>query len=242
MEKTMEGIDLKSYFKKLLDNWLIILLCCVIGVSGAFVYSAFFATPMYSSKITVSVNNSDWTSGVNINDIQTTLKLVESCVIVLEHDEMAEKVSKKIEDQTGDKFSVASVKGALSFSQKGETNFIDVIARTTDPELSALLCNTVAAEAPELIVRNVAGIQVSVIEENGAKVNENPVSPNTAKNMVLGFIIAFAVSCFAILMIMYFDNTVSDGEIIREKYGISVLGTIPNFETSSKRKHYGYSN
>ena len=38
---TMETIDLRDYFGRLLKNWLIIALCCVIGISFAFIYSEF---------------------------------------------------------------------------------------------------------------------------------------------------------------------------------------------------------
>ena len=237
----MENFDLKAYFKRVLDNWLIILLCCIIGASGAFAYSAFVATPMYSSKVTISVNNTDWTSGVNINDIQTTLKLVESCVLVLEHDEMIEKVATRLEEQTGEEFTAKEIKAAISYSQMGESNFIEVVSKTDDPELSALVCNIVAAEAPDMIVRNVAGIGVSILEEDGAKVNPVPVSPNVVKNVALGLIVSFAVSCFVILIIMYFDNTIPDGEVVKEKYGLSVLGTIPNFESAARKRRDGYS-
>ena len=237
----MESFDLKAYFKRVLDNWLIILLCCIISASGAFAYSAFVATPMYSSKVTISVNNTDWTSGVNINDIQTTLKLVDSCVLVLEHDEMVEKVAAKLEEQTGEDFSAGSLKSAISYSQMGESNFIKVVAKTDNPELSALICNIVAAEAPDMIVRNVAGIGVSIIEEDGAKINPAPVSPNVVKNVALSLVVAVAVSCFVILMIMYFDNTIPDGEAIKEKYGLSILGTVPNFESAVRKRRDSYS-
>ena len=236
----MESIDLKAYLKRLLNNWLIILLCCIIGGSAAFVYSKFFATPIYSSKVTISVNNSDWTSGVSINDIETTLKLVESCVFVLEHDEMAEKVSQSIYEQTGKIYSVGSIKGSLSFSRTGNTNFIKVVARSKSPEFAALLCNTVAAKAPDIIVRNVAGIQVTVLEEDGAKINAFPVSPNVRKNVTIGLAISFVFACLIVLLLMFLDNTVTEVDVLKEKYGLSVLGVVPNYGAASKKKRYEY--
>ena len=98
----MESIDLKVFFNKLLKNWLIIVLCCVIGASSAFIYSEFFATPMYMSKIKMSVKSSDWESGVSISGIETTLKLVENCLVVLEDDITAELVVDVLEEETGE--------------------------------------------------------------------------------------------------------------------------------------------
>ncbi len=230
----MESIDLKVFFNKLLKNWLIIVLCCVIGASSAFIYSEYFATPMYMSKIKMSVKSSDWESGVSISGIETTLKLVENCLVVLEDDITAELVVDVLEQETGEKYSTGFVKGAVSYSQIGESNFIQVTAKTADPELSALICNAVAAKAPQVIVDSVANIQIDTLDN--AKVVYSPYSPNTSKNIAIGGILGVVLVCVVLFLIVLFDNTVSDEAKIRERYDISVLGVIPNNEGGVKKK------
>ncbi len=230
----MEHIDLKAYIGKLLKNWLIILLCCIIGVSSAFIYSECFATDMYMSKIKMSVKSSDWNSAVSATSIETTLMLVEGCLIVLEDDVTAEAVAEVLEQETGEEYSVGFIKGSVSFSQIGESNFIEVSARTTDPELSALICNAIAAKAPEIIVGSIANIQVNTLDD--AKISEAPYSPNTMKNVILGFIISFVLVCLVIFLMLYFDKTISDENKIKERYDISILGVVPNFEAETQKK------
>ena len=230
----MESIDLKVYFNKLLKNWLIIVLCCVIGASSAFIYSEFIATPMYMSNIKMSVKSSDWESGVSISGIETTLKLVENCLVVLEDDITAELVVDVLEQETGKKYSTGFVKGAVSYSQIGESNFIQVTAKTADPELSALICNAVAAKAPQVIVDSVANIQVDTLDN--AKVVYSPYSPNTQKNIAIGGILGVVLVCLVLFLIVLFDNTVSDESKIRERYDISVLGVIPNNDGDMKKR------
>ncbi len=230
----MEYIDLKLYFTKLLRNWVVIVLCCIIGVVSAFIYSEFFATPYYSSRIKIGVYNSDWTSEqANSGDIDTSLKLVKNCMVVLKDDIMAESIIEVVESETGEKYSVSQIKRALSYSQVDETQWIEVVARTTDPALSVLLCNAVAAKAPSIITDSVANIQIKNL--GVAKQNNVPVSPNTTKNMMLGFVVAFVLVCFVMFVFMVFDNTVSGEDKIKQRYNLSVLGVVPNMGNTNRR-------
>ena len=230
----MDYIDLKLYISKLLKNWIIIALCSIIGVSVAFIYSKFFATPIYASSVKIGVFNSDWGTSVSVNDIETTMKLIENCIVVLEDDVMAEAIVEVVKEETGKSYSAAQVKAALSYSQMGESQYLRVQAKTTDPELSALLCNALVARAPDVLVDSVANIQIKNLGE--AKVNKNPVSPNTTKNVIVGFLVALIGICFIIFLFVFFDNTVSSEEILKEKFDLSVLGVLPYTGTTPKRK------
>ena len=230
----MDYIDLKLYVSKLLKNWLIIVLCSIIGITSAYIYSEYFVTPIYSSQVKIGVFNSDWTNDVSVSDIETTLKLIENCVVVLEDDKMAESIVEVVKEETGKQYSAGQIKSALSYTQIGESQWLLVQAKTTDPELSALLCNALIAKAPELIVDSVANIQLKNLGE--AKVSRTPISPNTTKNMILGFLVAFVGVCLVIFLFVFFDNTVGNEEILKERYDISILGVIPYTGLSSKPK------
>lgn len=230
----MDYIDLKLYISKLIKNWLIIALCSIIGMAAAFIYSEFFATPIYSSSVKVGVFNSDWSTDVSANDIETTLKLIENCLVVLEDDVMAEEIIEVVKQETGKTYSVGQVKSALSYSQIGDSQWLRVQARTTDPELSALLCNALIARAPEVIIESVANIQMRSLGE--AKVNMTPVSPNTTKNVLVGFMVAFVGICLIIFLFVFFDNTVGNEEVLKEKYDIAILGVVPHINPHVKNK------
>ena len=147
---------------------------------------------------------------------------------------MAEAVIDVVKEETGKTYSVSQVKSALSYSQIGESQWLTVQARTTDPELSALLCNALIARAPEIIVDHVADIQMKSLGE--AKVSRTPVSPNTTKNVIVGFLVAFVGICLVIFLFVFFDKTVSSEEMLKEKFDLSVLGVIPYVSSHQKTK------
>ncbi len=232
----MEYIDLKAYVEKLLKNWLIIVLCCVIGVSAAFIYSEFFATRMYQSSVKMSVRESDWSQGITNSGIEVAGEMIENCFVVLEDDIMFEKVAKTVNEEMETDYSAGQIKNWVSYSRVGESVFFKVNVRTPDPELSAVVCNAVVALAPEMIVEYVANIPVIPVDD--AKINYNPVSPNTSKNVILGFLVAFVLVCGVIFLFVYFDKTVSDEEKLKERYDISILGVIPDVNSCSKKYSY----
>lgn len=232
----MEYIDLKAYVEKLLKNWLIIVLCCVIGVSAAFIYSEFFATRMYQSSVKMSVRESDWSQGITNSGIEVAGEMIENCFVVLEDEVMFDRVAKTVNEEMETDYSAGQIKSWVSYSRVGESVFFKVNVRTPDPELSAVVCNAVVALAPEMIVEYVANIPVIPVDD--AKINYNPVSPNTSKNVILGFLVAFVLICGVIFLFVYFDKTVSDEEKLKERYDISILGVIPDVNSSSKRYSY----
>ena len=231
----MDYIDLNIYVSKLMKNWVIIALCSVIGIAMAFIYSEFFATPVYASSVKIGVFNSGGGESVTANDIETALKLMENCLVVLEGDVMAESIVETVKQETGKVYSVAQVKNAFSFSQIGESQWLRVTAKTGDPELSALFCNALAAKVSEVIVDNVANVEIRNLGE--AKVSSVPVSPNTAKNVVVGFLVAFVGICLVIFLFVFFDKTVSSEEMLKEKFDLTVLGVVPYVSPRQKTKN-----
>ena len=237
----MEYIDLKDYLKRLLDNWIIILLCCIVGATATFVYSKYVATPIYSSTVKIGIYNSDWSNkNSNMNDIQASLGLIETCGVVLRDDVMADAVSQALKEEAGVDVSSQKIKSSLSISQIDESQWMKVESRTDDPKLSALICNAVAAKAPVIITENVANIEIKSLGQ--AHVSEKPVSPNVASNVVIGFLVVLVLACFVVFLVEFFDNTIRDDSKLVEKYGLAILGVVPGFGESGKtyKSNYKY--
>ncbi len=228
----MENFDIKTYLSKLLKNWVIIVLCGIIGLSGAFIYSEFVATPLYESKAKVSYFDSV-SGSLSTSTLNTTYEMIENSLVVLNDNITFSKVAEIVNEQLGTDYTSAQVGRWVSYAREGDTFFLKIIVRTPDPELSAVICNAVLALAPDLINEYVANIPV--IPLDNAHVNYDPVSPNTMKNMVLGLLLALVLVCGVIFLVVFFDNTVSDVEKLRERYDLSVLGTIPNISVYAKK-------
>lgn len=227
----MEYFDLKVYFSKLLKNWLIIVLCCVIGACSMFIYSKFFVTPMYASSAKMSFYDSN--SGVSIGNVEVSYELIENSLVVLKDDITFEKVADIVNEEMDKEYTARQIADFVSYTRDGETFFVKVNVVTPDAELSAVICNAIIAVAPEHIVEYVANVPVKSLDD--AKVNYTPVSPDITKNVLLGFLAGLVLVCGSLFLIVYFDKTISDEEKFKEKYDISILGVVPNFESLNKK-------
>ena len=238
----IESFDIKAFLEKLLRNWLIIVLCCVIGGVLAFLYSEYLVKPQYSSSVRMVLYSNDWgTKSTSVADIQSSAELVETCLTILKDDYTAKRVSEVLEDRDRTEeenefdFSASNIRRSVSFSQVGETFIIDVKVVTGNPNEAAIICNAIAAVAPGVIQDFVPSSQVKTLGE--AKVNNTPVIPNTRNNILFGILIAFVVVCLVLFLAFIIDNRITGEDDFKARFGIPVLGSIPNLDDLKKGSH-----
>lgn len=247
----MEYIDLRAYLKKLGKNWLILLLCCLIGGVGAFIYSKFMVTPMYASQIQISVYASEWGNNpTSESSIQAAEKIIQTVKVVLKDDYSIEKIGNKINEFLSDpspsgvvadqqaqaklrqKLSTLTkgqLRNAISLSSESGTIIMSIKATTTDPAVATFICNAVAAEAPEIVKEFIPSAQLKPIGE--ASYSASPVSPRISRNVIIGVVGSLAVVCVIFFVILLFDNKISDEESFKNKFkNVNVLGVIPNLD------------
>lgn len=234
----MENVDLKAFAAKLLQNWIIIILCCIVGAAATFVYSEYIATPMYSSSVKIHVYNSDWSEKATISqsDISASELLLNTYIYVLRDDYALEKIVDLLQQNGHGTYSSGYIRSVTRFSQIANSQLLQVSAVTESPKLSAVICNGIAAVAPDVIEEIVPKSQIKVIGE--AKVNNAQVTPDTRQNVVLGVLISLLIVVGIIFLIFILDNTVSDEKEFQSRYSIPVLGNIPNFD-DVKKGNYG---
>ena len=112
-----------------------------------------------------------------------------------------------------------------------------ISAETGDPQLSAAICNELAALAPGVLEQVVKAGSVEVIGK--AQAAKAPSSPNTKRNTLLGAVLLLVLSCGATILVYLLDNTVKGEEDIRQRLDLPVLGEIPSFNPGTKevRRH-----
>lgn len=117
-----------------------------------------------------------------------------------------------------------------------QTEVLQITATTTNAKLSSDLCNIMADVAPSFLIRVIGAGSVEKIGD--AEVYNTPVSPNTTKNVALGFVGGLMVAVLVILVIDFFDNTVKNSDELGEIYQKPIVGEIMNIggKTSKRMK------
>ncbi len=242
--------SLNKLFHLFLSKWWLILTLAVVGAGAAFGISKFVMPLEYKSYTSMYVknNNSAATDGVNLSDLNASKSLVSTYIAVLQDDAVMEKIGNELLEKhsieaLSEVFSVdfeentvgiGSIKSCLSMSSVGDTEVLKITAVTKDPQISADLCNIIADIAPDFLVRVVGAGSVEAI--GPAKVNPNPVGPNTTRNTALGLIVGALLAAALIFLKDLFDNTIKDTELLNKKYDKPVVGEIHSFTHGKGKK------
>lgn len=223
MRKTVSIVDAFAVLRK---KWLVILISVLVGIAVFGLVSAFLLPKIYTSSISLYVNNGTVSvsgSDVNLNDLNASIRLVNTYIVILTD----EDILKQAAERMGGVITSAELRNVIRMNSVNQTEVLQISASTTDPELSAQICNTMAELAPEVLQRVVKAGSVEPI--SAAQPAAAPWSPNVTKNILLGGAIGLLVSAAACLMVFLLDNRVKGEEDLREYIDFPVLGEIPSF-------------
>ncbi|MCC8073260.1 MAG: hypothetical protein LIO62_03950 [Clostridiales bacterium] len=219
-------IDLRKIFTMLKKKIIFIILFGLIGAALAGCFTNLFIEPKYTASVQLYVNSNNsnliGSSGsISSGEYDASEKLVGTYIVVVESRTFLEKVAEEMDETV----SASAIQGMMSCSQIDETLAFKVSITSTDPNLAAEIANTIADTCPDEIVRVLKVGGVETIDY--AVVPTSPSSPNLEQNILIGFIVGFALS-----LIIYFIKELFDTRILSEKdlerdFNIPVLGTIP---------------
>ena len=225
------------YLKELLNKiWLVVILTVVVA-AVMFSYSAFFATPMYSSDAKMFVNNrTDTSTGtVSSSDITARAALVKTYAEIIKSKNLMQKVVDKIDefkDQPGysylqdSKYSAEYLAKKVNVESANETEVFIITIDTPDPYESQFIVAAITEYLPDTIKNIVEASSVALVDS--ADLNTSPTSPNVFRNTVLGAAIGLIVAALAVFLMLLTDTVVRSEEDLTEAFGeVIVLGTIP---------------
>lgn len=233
MNEIMEvGMDFREFGRILLKRLWIIVLCAAILGASVLVYTLNFVAPMYTTSVSIYVNNStsENSSGVSSGDLAVALRLVATYVNIIQSDTVLEKVV----EETGLMISTNQLRGMISAGAIGETEMFSVKVTTPNPQMSADLANAIAVVAPPEIAKIIEGSSAKVIDY--AKVPTRPSSPNYAKNTILGVIAGGVLAVMFFFMQTLLDLRIKSEADLTRISNIPVLGVIPDLASETKQK------
>ncbi len=237
-------IDLKELLYVLLDKIVIIILCTIIFALAAFTYTKVFIPKTYTASLSMFVKNnhrydSDDGGQIELSDINASQELVNAYIEILTDESVIDLLAQHMNEKYGDNYmesifgtdpvsgqiNTPALQNCISLSSKNETEVLSVKVTTTNPELSANMCNAMADIAPDILKRVVGAGSVERI--GNAKVPTSPSAPSVSKNTAIGAVAGLVVSCGVIILCKLLNNTAESLEKTAAHLNISPLGEIP---------------
>lgn len=239
----MKEITIEYLVTLLVRRLVFILLAAFVFAAAAFGYCHFLADPVYRATSQIVVSNGAVIienetglddSKISGSDIQSSFYLADVCAELLQTQDFYKRLADKMEN----KYTYSRLDGFISVSlSREESLFINISANHTSPEEAKKIANTMVAMAPGYLVDFMpsAKIMITATADGASK-----VSPRTVTATALFFVIGAAVVYLIALIIDLNDKTINGVDDFTDNYSISVLGAVPNFESTELQGGYSY--
>lgn len=228
----MNDISIKNVFRALLSKiWLIILVTVLCGAL-AYTYCAVVATNYYRARSSIIVTNGGVTTDgekLQYSDFTTSTSMLKTCTDLLDTSNAYVKLAENLgyKDLSADQLSKM-----ISISSRAADSFlIDIRATAPDKARAVSIANAFAELAPEYINQTLPSMEVKVIQraETSSKISPRTTIITISGAFMGAFLVALIVAILAIA-----DRSVKGEEDLLEKYNVSILGSVPDFDVASK--------
>ncbi len=216
-------IDVLSLLRTIWRKKFLILLTAILTTGLAFAYSAFLVTPQYDSTTRLYVVNQSSDNGAVI----TTQDLQAGSFLVKDYKEiiLSQDVLKNVTTTLG---LAGGIKDKITVTIPTDTRILSISVRDSDPDQAATIANTLRDEAAKKIIEVTKVSDVTTLE--AALPAENPSTPQTKRNLVLGFIVGAFLATALVLVLEVLDDRVKRPQDIEEGLGMTLLGVVPHAE------------
>ena len=220
-EANMIEIDVLSLLRTIWRKKFLILLTAILTTGLAFAYSAFLATPQYDSttRLYVVTQSSDNGAGITNQDLQAGSFLVKDYKEII----LSQDVLKNVTTTLG---ITDDIKEKITVNIPVDTRILSITVRDSDPNQAATIANTLRDEAAKKIIEVTKVSDVTTLE--AALPAENPSTPQTKRNLVLGFIVGAFLATALVLALEVLDDRVKRPQDIEESLGMTLLGVVPH--------------
>ena len=216
-------IDVLSLLRTIWRKKFLILLTAILTTGLAFAYSAFLLTPQYDSttRLYVVTQSSDDGAGITNQDLQAGSFLVKDYKEII----LSQDVLKNVTTTLG---ITDDIKEKITVNIPVDTRILSITVRDSDPNQAATIANTLRDEAAKKIIEVTKVSDVTTLE--AALPAEKPSTPQTKRNLVLGFVAGAFLATALVLVLEVLDDRVKRPQDIEEGLGMTLLGVVPHAE------------
>ena len=216
-------IDVLALLRTIWRKKFLILLTAILTTGLAFAYSAFLATPQYDSttRLYVVTQSGDNGVGVTNQDLQAGSFLVKDYKEII----LSQDVLKNVTTTLG---ITDDIEEKITVEIPVDTRILSITVRDSDPNQAATIANTLRDEAAKKIIEVTKVSDVTTLE--AAMPAENPSTPQTKRNLVLGFVAGAFLATALVLVLEVLDDRVKRPQDIEEGLGMTLLGVVPQAE------------
>ncbi len=229
-----EEIDLRQYWEMLRKRWIIVVALPLIAALTSGIISFYVIKPVYQASTTLIVGKKAGEAGqsaVQMLDnsvLQANLQLAKTYAAIAQ----SRTVEQNVIDNLDLELTVAELDSLITINPVKTTEILEIAVMNTDPDMSAIIANSMANEFSKAVIDIKKVDSVSIVDT--AVTPTHPVKPNKTLNILIAFVVGLMASFGLVFLLEYLDNTVKTSDDVEKLLGIPVLGVIPNYDTGKQ--------
>lgn len=237
----------------LLKKWKPIILMALVGALLAGIYTANFTTLTYSSTVEFLAYAQD--SRQDINDstkvaqassntskMNYAINMLDTYIEMFKTNKFNQAVADELNKKYNSSYSAADIKYSITITKVSNTAMFKITVTTNNADRSYQIAKQLEKSIPQKMQDTNNGVVNASIEDSAIKASASE-SLGYPKKCLIGFAAGAALAIVFIILRDLLDVRIRTAEELSERYGIPVLGTIPEFDikgvqskSSSKQK------
>ena len=236
-------MTIQDYVKLLRAQWVVICVTIAVAVLGA-VGISLLTTPLYEASTRLFVST---TSGSSLSDVYQGNRFSQERVVSYAELLMGETLAQRTIDKLSLDMSAEELQDNVKASAKLDTVLINVAVLDESPvrarDIADALSNEFVVMVRELETpEDGARPDARVVVEQRASIPENPVSPKTTRNLLIGLALGVLLGIGLAVLRDLLDNTVKDRKALEEITGAGIVGSIPLDKELRKKPAISFDN
>lgn len=238
-EDDAAAIDLLPLLLAVLKRWWIVGWIALLCGLAAFAGTKLLITPTYRTNFTAYVNNRAETDAeqqtvLSNADLSAARSLTYTYAQIIRSRSVLELAA----EQANLPYTYSQLSGMVSTSIMSNTEIISVYVTSENPSVSKALAEAIAEVSQSQIASIVDGSSMRIIDEPQLPTDIH--SPNYVKTAVIGAALGFLLAVAFIVLREILDDRVKDEEGLESRFGIPILGSVPNTVSAAKMGNNDY--
>lgn len=228
-------MELKEYMQILRKRIWIIVAFVAVACIGAGVKNYFFTVPVYEANAKLIVNqayNADGTPVMDVNSIQTNIKLISSYIEIIKSSAILDKVAATYPDLGMNGNQLAQ---NIRVSTAEESQVMSITATGVSTEKAAKTVNAVAKVFKSQIPVIMKVDNITILNEAKPTDLLRPINVNPIANILISFLVGLLLAVGFVFLLEYLDDTLKTEDELEKELGIPALAVISKIKKEEVR-------
>lgn len=232
--------NVQKIISLLLKKWKVLLLFALIGTLLAYFYTANFTTLTYSSSVEFLAFSQDSQQELsdsstvsqqasNTSKMNYAIKMLDTYIELFKTNEFNQAIADDVNKENGTSYTANQIKNSLTFEIIENTAMFKITVTTTDADMSYQIAHQLETSIPDKMEETNNGLVIASVEDIALKATTSE-SLGYTKKCLIGFAAGAVLAVLYVILRDILDIRVKGSDDLTERYGIPVLGTIPEFE------------